>query len=175
MSGNDRTNPPKVWNQTRLRLTVASLWTGFWIVSSLAVMVTPWLRRDQAIDTSQVLPLLVQVASVWLPSLSCLVGFWFTNQPPDAKKRNGVPPEKAIAAIILTAIYLIFVLLVILFPLYWVEYPADVIELPEGASLTERMGESVKYALLLSPVALAPINWLTGNASTRETPSRKQK
>jgi hypothetical protein len=113
---------------------------------------------------------MVQVAAVWLPSLSCLVGFWFTNQPQEASaKKVKVPPEKATAAILLTGIYLIFVLAMILFPLYWVEYGADVIHLPQGASVEERMADSVKYALLLSPVALAPINWLTGSSTATST------
>jgi hypothetical protein len=168
----------RTWNQTRLRLTIASLWIGFWIVSSIIVIMAPYLRADGAIESTQVLPLLIQIASVWLPCLTCLVAFWFTNQNEKKSSTGGrVSGEKALTSVVLTSVYLLFVLIVILFPLYWVSYPTDTIELPQGASLTERMSDSVKYALLLSPLALAPINWLTGtdfikNQSTSDVRKR---
>ncbi len=148
------------WDQTRLRLLIAGLWGLFWLFSSVAVVLCPVLRKDRAVGPEQVIPILIQISGIWFPSLSCLVGFWFAPNHRQGKKV--VTSDRALAAVIVTVAYLIFVFMILLIPLYWVSYP-DTPDLPQDASLTERMAEAVKYALLLSPLPIAPINWLTGS------------
>ena len=150
------------WSQRRLRLTIAGLWLLSWMLCSAMVILAP-VARTPLLHHTDTMPLLVQIAAIWLPSISCLVGFWFAGQQPGTLVPISL--ERTVAALALTVVYLAFVTIAIGFPLYILDYP-ETIAVPAGQSLTERMTDSVKYAALLSPIALGPIHWLTGANGT---------
>lgn len=147
--------------QARLRLTIFRLWVGFWVVSTAVLMLAPWMRSDQAIGTEQIKPAVLSVTGIWVPVLTCLAAFWFPLDEQRQAQKRTTAREKAAGAIILTVTYLIFVLLLIIWPTYVMPYDFDTKALPEGASFSEQISESVKIALIVSPIALAPVNWLT--------------
>jgi hypothetical protein len=161
--------PDRSCKASTLRLAITAMWIAFWAATSIAVIASPKLRADHQILADSVLPLLGQVASVWLPCVSCLVGFWFTNQPSRRNAPNAVSCERALIAVLITASYLIFAFAVLMIPIYWLHYDHDTIAPPLGTTIVERMADSVKYALLVSPLALAPINWLTGTHDEPES------
>lgn len=154
--------------QSRLRMMIFGAWLSFWIISTLLLVMALWWRADRAIAAEAIMPAILSITGIWLPALSLLAAFWF---PPDEQNKAQsviVSGERTMAAIALTAIYLIFVLFLIVWATYVVTYDANVRDLPEGSSFAERIEQSVKLALLISPIALAPINWLTGGTSRTE-------
>jgi hypothetical protein len=147
--------------QARLRMIIFGLWLIFWIVSTALLMLAPWLRADQAVGPEQVKPAIFSITGIWVPVVTCLAAFWF---PQDEQKRAQTVKaagEKVAAALILTVAYLGFVLLLISWAIYFMPYDFQTKALPEGASFPEQISESVKIALIVSPIALAPVNWLT--------------
>jgi hypothetical protein len=59
---------------------------------------------------------------------------------------------------------MVLVFLLLLIPLYFVDFKADANgNLNAGESLTERISEMVKFALLISPLVLAPVSYLTAS------------
>lgn len=155
-------------SQSRLRIRIFGLWIAFWIFSSLQIIMAPILRSDNAIGDEQVLSAILTVTSVWVPALSCLAAFWFPEKERQVARSRNVSRERMIPAIVLTCVYLAFVLLLIFRSVYLVNYNFGLPELPEGASFAEQLTESVKIALILSPIALAPINWLTSETAPKE-------
>lgn len=149
--------------QARLRVRIFILWIGFWIVSTTCLILAPWLRLDMAINKGQIVSAVLSVTGIWIPPLTCLATFWFPQEEHQKAKEAIVSKEKVFAASALTVIYLLFVFVLIAWVVYFVDYYPQADELPAGASFQERLGDSVKVALLVSPLALAPIGWLTGN------------
>ena len=149
--------------QSRLRISIFTLWIGFWVVSTICLLLAPWLRKDQAINTAQIVSALLTISGIWIPALTCLASFWFPQEEQRKAKNYVVSKEKSYAALILTVTYLLFVAILIVWAIYIVDYLPQADELPVGASFQERLGDSVKMALLISPLALAPIGWLTGS------------
>lgn len=152
--------------QSRLRTTIFSLWIGFWVISTICLVFAPWLRLDKAINKGQVVSSLLSISGIWIPPLTCLASFWFPQEEQRRAQNTTVTKERVYAAIVLTITYLLFVLLLVVWAVYFVDYYPQADELPVGASFQERLSDSVKIALLVSPLALAPIAWLSGGHVT---------
>lgn len=151
---------------TGLRIRIAGLWAIFWIITCMCVVLAPILRSDNQIGFEQVTGVLGQISGVWLPPLSCFAAFWFPTAERTAASKKHVSAERIFGAIILTTIFMLLVLVLLLVPLYFIKYvPNAVGDLDKGQSLTERISEMVKFSLLLSPLVLAPISWLTAGHS----------
>lgn len=152
---------------TALRLKVAGLWCVFWILTSIATILAPVLRKDGAIGFEQVTDALGQISGIWLPPLSCFAAFWFPTAEREAGKKKKVDSERVFGALALTMIFMVLVLILLLLPLYFIQYAPNARgDLDRGHSLTERLSEMVKFSLLLSPLVLAPIAWLTGERTS---------
>jgi hypothetical protein len=151
---------------TGLRVRIAGLWAIFWVITCICVVLAPVLRSDNEIGFEQVTGVLGQISGVWLPPLSCFTAFWFPTAEREAGSKKRVSPERVFGAIMLTTIFMLLVLVLLLIPLYFIKYvPNAVGDLDKGQSLTERVSEMVKFSLLLSPLVLAPISWLTAGHS----------
>jgi hypothetical protein len=148
--------------QARLRMIVFLLWVSFWVVSTILLLLAPWLRTDKAIVPEQIKSAILSITVIWIPAVSCLAAFWFPQDEQRKARRVIVTKDKVAAAITLTVTYLLFVLVLITWSVYFIAYDFHTMELPEGASFPEQLSEAVKIALVVSPVALTPINWLTG-------------
>jgi len=154
--------------QSRLRMMIFGAWLSFWIISTLLLVMSRWWRADGAINADAIMPAILSITGIWLPALSLLAAFWF---PPDEQNKSQnvvVSGERTLAAVALTVIYLVFVLFLIVWSTYIVTYDTNVENLPESSSFAARLDQSVKLALLISPIALAPINWLTGGTARTE-------
>lgn len=150
----------------RLRRRIASLWCGFWILTSICVILSPILRRDEAVGYEDVLGILGQISGIWLPPLSCFVAFWFPAAERKSSRKRHVDSERVFGALALTLIFMILVFVLLLLPLYFIKYQRnDMGNLYPGQTLTERISDMVKFSLLLSPLILAPVSWLTGGHS----------
>lgn len=162
----------KVWYQGRLRLSIALLWGAAWIVAIVAILLVPLIRPETGINASLLTSLLSQTAVIWLTPISCLVGFWFTGKGTRSLSEAVVPREKALASLGITIFYLLIVTIVLFVPLYFVDYPRSIEPLKEG-TISQRLAETVKFSIMLSPFALGPLNWLTG-AAPRDSSQRGQ-
>lgn len=151
--------------QARLRLSVFGLWVTFWIVSTVVMFVSPWLRHD--IERADILPAVFAIAAIWIPPLSCLAAFWFPRETQAKAGRTRASKDKIAGALAITATYLLFVLGLIVYSTFFVRANLET-ENPGSITLLGQLNESIKIALLVSPVALAPINWLTGGINSRE-------
>jgi hypothetical protein len=153
-------------NLTTLRLSLATLWIGFWILSSFAVILAPHLRGDQAVGSEQVIGVLIQISVIWLPPLSCFGAFWF----PKSERRRSNPlratRETVIGAMAVTTGYMVIVCWLLASLLYFERFSVvdDKGNPQPGNLLSARVSEIVKYSLLISPLALAPVGYLTGRA-----------
>jgi hypothetical protein len=146
---------------TRLRLVVACIWLTFGFSATLLVILSESLRKD-IIHLKQVLPAIVQLTGIWLPPLTCFCSFWFKDANADARTRSIVDRERAILAIGLTSAYILILLVLLFVPLFIDQYPQDPITLePQGPSFSTQITDITKYALLLSPLVLAPVAYLT--------------
>jgi len=149
--------------QADLRLHIFRLWVLFWIISTIVLILGPWARPDKAINTGQIMPALLSISGIWIPPLTCFATFWFPREEQNASRNIVVTKDRVYAGLTFTVTYMLFVLIVIVWAIYVVDYLPQSDELPVGASFQERLGDSVKMALLVSPLALAPIGWLTGS------------
>lgn len=151
---------------TGLRLRVAGLWVFFWGITCICIILAPVLRSDEAIGFEQVTGVIGQISGIWLPPLSCFAAFWFpTAERADSSKRK-VNSEQIYGAIVLTLMFMVLSLALLVIPLYFLKYEPNAYgDLDKGQSLTERISEMVKFSLLLSPLFLAPISWLTSGKS----------
>lgn len=143
-------------------MIVFMLWLSFWVISTVILLLAPWMRADKAIGPEQIKAAVFTITVIWIPAVTCLAAFWFPQDEQRKAKRILTTRDKVIAATALTVTYLVFVLVLIIWSVYFISYDYQTMELPEGASFPEQINESVKIALVVSPVALAPINWLTG-------------
>ena len=152
-------------NQSGLRLKILYMWGGSCAVSIILVLLAPF-RPDEQIGYDQSLGIVFSIVAIWLPALSCLTAFWF---PTISKKKITdivVAKEQAIAALVITMGYMIVVIMLIVYPLFIVDYSSLHFDPQPGETLSDQIAKTVKIALLLSPIALAPINWLTGGSDT---------
>lgn len=156
--------------QSRLRMIVFLLWIAFWVMSTIILVLAPWLRTDKAIGPEQIKSAIFSVTVIWVPAVTCLAAFWFPLDEQKKARKIVITKDKVIAAIILTLTYLLFVLVLIAWSVFFISYDSQAMELPQGASFPEQLSEAVKIALIVSPSALAPINWLTGNRVKRDFP-----
>jgi hypothetical protein len=151
--------------QSRLRLIVFCMWIAFSFVVTAVVCVAPIVRNrggKPVLDSGLVIPALRSVSGIWLPGVSCLAAFWFPKRERRGAKTRTVPEERYYSAILLTAGYLLASTLAVVWIAWIVRYPDVSPELSEGTSFLERLHDVVSYCLLLSPIALAPVHWLTG-------------
>jgi hypothetical protein len=146
-------------NQSKLRIIIFSLWVAFWIISSVVMIVSPYIRKD--IETADIIPAIYNISGIWIPALSLLAAFWFSQKVLTRAKNKLVPKEKIFGALSVTCVYLLFVLGLILYSTFAVVSNVQTPN-PEDINLLSQIGQSVKLSLLASPIALAPINWLTG-------------
>jgi hypothetical protein len=152
-------------SQSQLRVTIFCLWLLFWVISTVLLFLAPTVRNTgpvPLIDRSEIPSAILSVSGVWLPALSCLAAFWFPAEERKKSKHVSVPKDKVFAAVTLTSVYLVFVLVLIVWSVYLIKYNDPSLTLSEGTSLLEQIDKSVKLSLVISPVALTPINWLTG-------------
>lgn len=153
-------------SQARLRIRVFSLWLIFWVISTVMVLCAP-LRADKQIGPEQTLDLIYSLSGVWIPAITLLTAFWFPRQARQKARERRVAPERALAAFGLTAAYLFFVVALLAYALFAVDYS----QIGDGRvafphqDVEQRVAAIVKLALMVSPAALAPINWLTGGAA----------
>src|SRR5512139_3500439 len=105
-------------NQSRLRLTVFSLWLGALVLSIVAVLLSPLIRGVGIVDHTQAARALPGTLSLYVPALSVLAGFWL----PTGERRNAArhAPERyrAFVALALTVVFLLVALGLLLWPLY---------------------------------------------------------
>jgi hypothetical protein len=148
-------------NQNKIRITLYSLWVSSWLLCTLLIAISPWIRSDHAINSGQIINSLLGISGIWIPPLTCLATFWFSNEERKKAKNSDVTNQKIFAAITLTIVYLLFVIFFLIWPTYFIEYPIEAIELPVGESYNEKLNDSIKLCLLISPLALAPLRWLT--------------
>jgi hypothetical protein len=139
----------------QLRVTIACIWSAFALLSILLVVLAQ-LRRGDVIKQYQILPVVEQITAIWLPPLTCFCTFWFTDAEGRPERSSEVSQERVIFAIGLTSMYLLIVNCFLLYPLF-----VDKYDLPNERDLSSQISEVAKYALLLSPLALAPVGYLT--------------
>lgn len=144
-------------SQAKLRALIFGSWVLFWLVSTAIVL---YAATQPDIDRRDIMPALLSVTGIWIPPLSCLASFWFPEQERTKALKVSVTTERVFAAITLTATYLIFVLVIIAWQIFIYDRPGSFDE--KGVSFLEQIGDAVRLALVASPIALAPINWLTG-------------
>jgi hypothetical protein len=149
--------------QSTLRMVIFGLWVGFAGILTLAVCIAPAVRSGPppVLDSGETLTALRSVSGIWLPAVSCLAAFWFPKSERRQSVARVVPTERLIGALVLTAGYLLYALLHVSWVTYVVDYSNVAAVSPAGTSFLERLHEAVNYSLLLSPVALAPMHWLT--------------
>lgn len=150
--------------QARLRMSIFGMWATFWGISTLVMIFAPWIRDD--IEKADIIPSIYSISVIWIPPLSCLVAFWFPQSEQKRAKLIRPSKDKVYGAFGITTIYLLFVLGLIVYSTFVIQANTETAD-PGEITLLDQINQSVKLALVVSPVALAPINWLTGG--TRET------
>lgn len=146
--------------RTRVRLIILCEWLGFWLLTTVIAACAPLIRKDGAIGGEQLMPALLSISSIWVPPVTLFVSFWFPTGDAAARRGRSVGAERALVAIALNTVYMLLITFLTVWTMYLAEYDFDADVLPEGASFLERLGAMVRYALLLSPLALVPIRWL---------------
>jgi hypothetical protein len=151
-------------SQSRLRIIVFCLWLSFWVVSTVLLMTAPWIRNTPVpiIPRGEIRSAILSITGIWVPALSCLASFWFPSEERRKARKVNVTRDKVFAALTLTSLYLVFVLALLIYAIFLIDYNASSAVLAEGTSFLEQIDGSVKLGLVVSPIALAPINWLTG-------------
>jgi hypothetical protein len=159
--------------QARLIIYIFGLWISFWIITTVILVLSPWVRTD--IARTDILPAIFSVTGIWIPPLTCLAAFWFPQNEQRVAKLKEVTSDRVYAAIGITAVYLIFVLVLICWSVYFIEANHESPD-PGTITLLGQLDQSIKIALVVSPIALAPINWLTGGSSNtrRDRPRRNR-
>lgn len=147
-------------NQQKLRIIVLCLWASSLVLGVAMVLAAPLLIRDGSLDAAQVMGLLPGAIGLFLPALSCLAGFWFSTQERKRATTGVVARDRCLAGLVLTCVYLALALAMIAWPIYVASYPL-VLDLAATDQLEARFSAATKVALMLSPLALAPINFLT--------------
>ncbi len=154
--------------QSKLRILICSLWLGFWVISTLMLLLTPVLRSDNAIGYEQIPPEIHRITSIWIPALTCFALLWFPKEERARARERKPTTEQKFGAIAFTMCYLSILLLLFLWPCYIVPYSTPG-ELPPGASFAEQMADGVKYGLTLSPIALAPTHFFTAPPQAKDS------
>jgi len=164
--------------QASVRVVIFSSWLLFWGATSLILLFAPHFRS--AIGMEQIMPAIGSVASVWLPVLSCFAGYWFTNEERHNAAQRTLSRERTFGAVGLSVAYLIFVITLIVWVTYGVDYSSPEHRsvqdtLPTGISFKEQLDEAIKMSLWISPLATAPVLALTGRATRGNSgPTRRQ-
>jgi hypothetical protein len=146
--------------RSKIRLVLVSEWLAFWALTTVVAALAPLLRSDHAIGSEQLMTILLSVSAIWIPPITLFVSFWFPSGLSTIEAPLRIDRERAIAALALNTVYLLLVLFLTVWALYLASYHSVTPELQEGESLLERLGALVRYALLASPLALAPIRWI---------------
>jgi hypothetical protein len=139
---------------------IFGLWAASLFGAVALVLFAPLAIRDGTFDATQVTALLPGIVGLFTPALSVLAGFWFPREEIKRARAVKVASDRCVVAVALTCMYLVIVVMLIAWPLFVVEYP-DTLQLVEGGSLEDRMNQATKVAAMLSPLALAPIHYLT--------------
>ncbi len=153
--------------QSFIRIVIFMAWLFFWALTSVLLLVAPRFRNT--IDQADILPAIGSIASIWLPVLSCFAGFWFSHSERKISRQRLLSNEQVLGAIGLSLGYLAFVLLIICYSVYGVDYSSQEYRtlgnLPVGLSFREHLEQAVKMSLWISPLATAPVLALTGASS----------
>lgn len=144
-------------------MIIFTLWTGFLLLNVALALLGPVIRHDGSVGHEQI-PL-AGIIGIFVPPLSCLAGFWFPDKERETAKAKNLGKERARAALILTAAYLVLVTILLFWPIYLATYPAT-LELPQGVGLSDRISDAMTIATMLSPLSLAPIHYLTTATTT---------
>ena len=160
--------------QSNVRITIFSGWLLFWGATSLALLFAPHFRPEIGID--QILPSIGSIASIWLPVLSCFAGYWFTHEERLNASQKSLSKEHVLGAIGLSVAYLLFVMILIMWVTYGINYGSPEFRtvqehLPKGISFREQLDGAVKMSLWISPLATAPVLALTGRTTKGIRPS----
>lgn len=153
--------------QARLRTYIFGLWLSFWAITTVVLMLSPFIRAD--IDRGDIVPAIFSISGIWIPPLTCLAVFWFPHEEQRVAKVVPINKERVQAALGITVIYLIFVLTLIIWAVFFIEANVESPD-PGKVTLLGQLDQSVKIALVVSPIALAPINWLTGGSRPTAKP-----
>ena len=150
--------------QAHLRNVVFGAWLSFWALAVVLLCALPFLRNrgvtTPVVDTGEILPALRCVSGIWMPGVSCLAAFWFPKAERSRARNRQVNANRYRAALMVTFAYLLYVTINIFWTAYIIDYASPAVQLDTGTGFLERLSTTVEYCLLLSPVALAPINWL---------------
>ncbi len=130
------------------------LWAGFGILATASVLLCPILRTDRFIGFEQIRGLVIDVCGLWLPHLICLGASWLYFEQRRAPVRTNTPKVQMGLAIASSMVYMLVVWLLIMLSLYVEPYDYNARGDLIGSKPSERIGEVVKYALIISAVAV---------------------
>jgi hypothetical protein len=148
--------------QASLRVCIFFLWLGFFGVSIVILALSSWLRSD--IETLDFTPAISIISIIWIPAISCLVGFWFPERGNANATSIRVSREKTVAALVITVGYLLLVLYLIVHSTFLVKANTEASD-AGSVTLLGQLIESAKVALHFSFIPLLPISWLTAGGS----------
>jgi len=156
-------------NLNGFRGLLLSIWLASWILMCAIVLAAETIRHDQAIELNDRIEALMMLSPIWLTPLACFGAFWFPEDERHAARVAKLPPGRAAAALALTLPFLLLIL-VLTWSVVTTKFSVpSIVDLPSGDSFLERIGRVVKFAGLLSPLALTPTLWMTrrGKATRR--------
>jgi hypothetical protein len=123
-----------------------------------------------------VFDLIKLLAGLWLPALSCFSAFWFTEGNERGARDTAPDQGQKIGSFALTFLYFTICILVVSLTLFIQRYDFDpTTNEPIGPLVDQQLASVVSWLLLLSPVLLAPIGFLTGKVpNSNPVPSNNQ-
>lgn len=147
--------------QSTLRITIFSMWLSSMLFGIVLLLVGPVVRAPGVLLHEQVFAVLPTVVGLHFPALSCFGALWFPAEERQRAKAASLHGERAFGAIALTIAYLLIVAIMLVWPTYVVGYDTPSLSLPAGGSFADRINDAVKVALMISPLALAPVAFAT--------------
>jgi hypothetical protein len=135
-----------------LRILLFVSWLIFGIGLCLFVLVKVSMAGPES--AAGLAPMMKYSFSLWLPALACFASFWFKENKADGGRAEASAGQR-IGAIGLTYGYFLIAAV-------WLA--AILLAPPRGDTILPTLyGDTVAMLLILSPVMLAPVAWLTGS------------
>lgn len=151
--------------QQRLRMYIFAAWIVSFILATFIIASGQWLRRDESgahiISAESVPDAVYTLSALWIPTLSCLASFWFPKRERRSARDKIITQDHVLGAISLTCIYLLFILCNVAWITYVEDYPMPLTASAPGGQFVQGIHATVKMSAALSPIALAPLHWLT--------------